>query len=264
MRRVADPGVTDAATPTGTREERVLKHDRKARVVVVDRGEGPVLEKTYATLPHVVWRTFGQRPKARREHDNLAALVAAGVPCVRPSDWSASTRLGCTIRSTVVMEWIDGARDLLWHLKRPPGREPIPRRRARIGEYGRLVRTLHERGFVSSTCSPRNVLVRDVAGEERLLLCDQPQLLRVGRPLAGTRLASIDLFDAVFAPRRRRLLSRAERLRFLRAYADGDRAIARKLWRTLDGRSRATNQAGKRWCHARSRVPFLRGRAGAR
>ncbi len=256
--------MTDAASPAEARDERVLKHDRKARVVVADRGDGPVLEKTYVTLPHVVWRTFGQRPKARREHDNLAALVAAGVPCVRPGSWSASRKLGCTLRSTVVMEWIDDARDLLWHLKRPPGREPIRRRRARIAAYGRLLRTLHDRGFVSSSCSPRNVLVQDVAGEERLLLCDQPQLLHIGRPLVGTRLASIDLFDAAFAPRRRKLLSATERLRLLREYADGDRAIVRGLWRTLDGRSRATNQAGKRWCHARSRLPFLGGRPGAR
>jgi len=243
--------------------ERVLKDDVDARVVVIETGDGLVVEKSYATPRHVIWRTFGQRSKAKREHDNLAALHGSGVPCVRPIDYREIRRFGFMSSSTIATEWIADAPDLLhiFRKKREPRHHPW--RRDLSEEYGRLIRIMHDRGFVSTSSSPRNILLQKIDDGTRLILCDQPQLMAVGRPIYGSWLASIDLFDIAFVRRRRDLFTNRERYRFLWGYTDGDRAAIRREWTRLSRRTRWTNQFGKRICHALARLPIRRFRPKA-
>jgi hypothetical protein len=103
-------------------------------------------------------------------------------------------------------------------------------RRALAAAMGRLVARLHRGGFLWCTPMPRNVLVVGDPARAELAVCDTPAGIPLGRPVHGTRLATIDLFDAAFSPSRCRDFSRVERLRWLLGYADGDHALVRRLW----------------------------------
>ncbi|HLU37970.1 MAG TPA: lipopolysaccharide kinase InaA family protein [Planctomycetota bacterium] len=208
--------------PTPYRAE-VLKEDLTSRVERVHGERGTFVRKTYAPRPLFLWRTFLRPAKARREHDNLRALEAAGVPVTRALAWEEERRFGFVPQSRL---WLEDAGEVR-NLKDALAAGAPRTRAALLAQYAALLRALHERGFVSLTAYPRNVVV---AGG-RLLLCDQPYLVRRRAPV-GRAAASIDLYDALFTPGRVRALGRSERLRALVAYA-GERRAAYALWRRL-------------------------------
>ncbi len=208
----------------------VLKQDAMSRVERVFGADGTCVRKTYAPRRFFLWRTFLRPAKAKREHDNLRALAVARVPVTAPLHWQETRVLGCVPQSCL---WLTDAGDVA-NLKDALTRErAAPARRALAVAFGALLRGLHAAGFVSLTAYPRNVLVADPS-PARLLLCDQPYLVRRRQPICGAG-ARVDLFDALFTPGRARMLSRCEKLRALVAYA-GDRRAAATLWRTLAGR----------------------------
>ncbi len=104
---------------------------------------------------------------------------------------------------------------------------------------------MHRAGILWCTLTPRNVLVQGEPGCERLLVCDMPAALCFSGSIVGTRRALLDLWDASASQSRRRELTRGDRLALLLAYADGDRALARRSWRALVRRPRWRNRAGK-------------------
>jgi len=240
-------------------EPRVIKNDRKSLVERIETPEGKTAaRKTYWIHPALVWRTFHQRSRAQREYENLAALVRAGVPSIEPISYSEERRLGFTSRSTIVTAWIGRSKDL-WAVlttrdrTKPKGRE---RRLWLMREYGRLMRALHDHGFLSTTSYPRNVVIARNGTGSRLLFCDQPRMVCFRGSLVHKRRADIDLFDIAFSTHRTAKISRRERYEFLLAYANGERDWVRSAWRRLAGRSRWFNQVVKRACHALYHVPF--------
>lgn len=224
----------------------VLKEDLTSRVERVESGAQTLIRKTYTPRPLFLWRTFLAPSKAEREHDNLQALAAAGVPVTRPIAWQEQRVLGCVPQSRL---WLADAGDVR-NLKEVLASDLAtgPRRRLLVA-FGGLLARLHAAGFVSLTAYPRNVVVADVEAPT-LLLCDQPYLVRVPRPRRGAR---IDLYDALFTPGRAVLLSRADKLRALIAYAGG-RGAAAAMWRTLVRRRFWWQRLIKGWvkigCHA--------------
>jgi hypothetical protein len=208
----------------------VLKCDALSRVERVRTRDGSTVRKCYVPRRFFVWRTFLRPAKAKREHDNLRALAAGGLPVTVARCWEETRRFGFVRQSTL---WLDDA-GAVENLKEAFRRGDLAcTHRRLVSAFGTLLRRLHAAGFVSLTAYPRNVLVTDAAHGE-LVLCDQPYLLCWRKAVQGA-VARIDLFDALFTPGRARDLSRADKLRALQAYA-GDRAHARALWRTLTRR----------------------------
>jgi hypothetical protein len=116
-------------------------------------------------------------------------------------------------------------------------------RAALLSALGREVRRWHDAGLLQHDLAPNNILV-DATAPARLLPIDFERA-RLRRRL-GVRARSRMLanFDAHFPG-----ASASERMRFLIAYAQGDRRLARRWWRRLV-RAAATQAARE---HARLR-----------
>ncbi len=222
-----------------------LKAERETTIELLGIGADAVVQKAYHNRGQRWLQSFGRRSRARREFDNLQAVAAAGAPCTVAVAWSERRRFGCVDESTLVTRWLGDSRSLKQVLASLPPAQHFAVRRALIAAMARLVATLHRRGFLWGTAMPRNVLVVGDPAAASLAVCDVPAGIQMGRPLHGQRLALFDLFDGAFSPSRRRDFSAPERLRWLRAYTDGDRNMARRLWRALDRRSVLRHDVGR-------------------
>jgi hypothetical protein len=227
---------------------RVLKDEPDTTVEVLGDGAAAVVRKVYRNRGTRWLQSFGRRCRARREFDNLTAMAAAGVPCTPPLAWSERRRGGLVAASTLVTGFVAGTATLKQVLRtladrRDPG---SARTRAALATaMGRLCRHLHLAGIAWGTPMPRNALVVGDPSAARLVVCDTPAALVLGRSLLGTELALHDLFDGAFSPSRRRDWSAVERLRLLRAYAAADRDLVRRCWRTLARRPRWRHDLGR-------------------
>lgn len=227
------PGPQPAPTTT-----RVLKDEPGTRVVLtIDGGEARVT-KTYRNRGLALLQTFARRSRAAREHDNLRAVAALDLPCTPALAWSERRRWGLVAESTLVTRYLPDTVPLKQTLADLPRDRAFATRRRLVTAMARLVAALHRGGILWATAMPRNVLVVGDPTAARLAICDVPTALHAGRPLHGTALARIDLFDAAFSPSRRSDFSATERWRWLLGYCDGDRVRATGLWRRLARRGR--------------------------
>ncbi|MBL8754210.1 MAG: phosphotransferase [Planctomycetes bacterium] len=209
----------------------VLKDEPAATVVVRGAGADAVVEKTYRNRGLRWLQSMCRRSRAQREHDHLAAITAAGIPCLQPVRWAERRRLLGVDESLLVTRLLPDATSLKAALQAMP---PTDRTRGRLAEsLGGLLAAMHRAGFLWCTPMPRNVLVVGDLAHARLAVCDTPACVPFRGSIHGGRRARIDLFLAAFSPSRRRDWSAVERLRLLCGYSGGDRAAARKLWRTL-------------------------------
>lgn len=215
------------------RERRVvLKDTPEARVERLGDGEHAVVRKTYQNRGMRWLQSLWRQSRAHREHDRLAAIAAAGVPCLQPLAWSEQRRFGGVTSSTLVTRWLPDA-VALKQVLRDLHPAAFRARSTLATAMGALVGAMHHAGFLWNTPMPRNALVVGDPAQARLVVCDPPSCLVLGRDLHGKRLARIDLFLGAFSPSRRTDWSRSERLRWLLGYTAGDRDAARGLWRRL-------------------------------
>lgn len=235
----------------------VVKDEAEATVEVLGLGADAVVAKTYRNRGLRWLQTLGRKSRAQREHENLAAIVAAGVPCVEPLGWSAARRWLGVDASTLLTRFLPDCVPLRDVLRASP---PLASRaRAALATaMGALVARLHRSGFLWCTPMPRNVLVVGDVAAARLVVCDTPSVVRTGRDLHAGRLARIDLFLGAFSPSRRRDWSRVERLRWLLGYANGERALARRLWRVMQRRRPLQNAIER--ALAMATLTYVRGR----
>ena len=201
----------------------VIKDEPLTRVERVATEAGTVVRKVYRSRPFLLWRTFLQIARARREHHNLERIGRAGVPCVRPVSWRQMRALGCVVESEIVTVFEPEAVSLKQVLAESSS-DSCEERRELVVETGRLLRSLHGAGFLSCRFTPRNVLVLGEASQRRLMLCDLPYAFHFRQSILGRRIAGFDIFDIAFSSPRRRDFSATERLRLLLAYTDGDRS----------------------------------------
>jgi hypothetical protein len=219
----------------------VLKDEPDATVEVFGTGDDAVAQKTYRNRGLRWWQSLGRRSRAQREHDHLAAIHAAGVPCLVPLRWSEQRRWGGVASSTLVTKFLPGSRSLKQWLRDLP---PSSHHRVRANlaaAMGRLLAALHGQGFLWCTPMPRNVLVSGDPAAAQLNVSDTPACIRFGRSLQHHRVADVDLYLTTFSPSRRREWSSPERFRSVLAYTAGDRTTARTLWRRLSRRSSLRN-----------------------
>lgn len=219
----------------------VLKDEDAATVEVLGpaHGQQAVVRKTYHNRGLRFLQSMLRRSRAQREHDNLLAIAAAGVSCVQALGWSQRRRWFGAVESTLVTRFVPAAVPLKSVLAAPA--PPAPRR-ALATAMGALVGAMHHAGLLWCTPMPRNVLVVGELAAARLVVCDPPSCVRLGRPIHGSRLARIDLFLGAFSPSRRRDWSGPERLRWLLGYCRGDRDAARTLWRAVARRRPLVNE----------------------
>ena len=215
----------------------VLKQEAATSVEVLGTGDAAVVRKVYRNLGHRWLQSFARRSRAEREFDNLLAVARAGVRCTDALTWSCRRRFGCVDESTLVTRFLPDSRPLKAVLAGLDRRGSARIRRDLAVAMGRLLGRLHRSGFLWCTPMPRNVLVLGDPARADLAVCDTPAGVQFGNSLHGTELACIDLFDAAFSPSRRLDFSAPERLRWLRAYTDGDLQLTRRLWQTLQKRS---------------------------
>lgn len=206
-------------------------------------GSDTVVVKTYRVRGLRWLQSWWRKSRAQREHDHLATIVRAGVPCLQPLGWSAVQRFPFGFRSSTLQTRFLADSTPLKQVLRTLGRSGADARiRGRLAAaMGTLVADLHQAGVLWCTPMPRNVLVVGAPAGADLRVCDTPGCLLTSGDLRGGRLARIDLYLAAFSPSRRREWSRSERLRWLCGYADGDRDAARRLWRAMDRRSGLRN-----------------------
>ena len=225
-----------------TAHRTVLKGEPAVVVELLGTSDEAVVRKTYRNLGLRWLQSFGRRSRAEREFDNLSTVAHAGVGCTPPRGWFEHRRFGCVDESTLVTSFVPGSHTLKQVLAGlPHGRT----RHRLVAAMGNLVARLHRGGFLWGTPMPRNVLVVGDPARAELAVCDTPAGIHLGRSLHGSRLALIDLFLAAFSPSRRVDFSAAERLRWLRAYCDGNRALIRRLWRRLARRGVFRNEASR-------------------
>lgn len=221
----------------------VLKEEPATTVEVLGRGEAAVVRKTYRNLGTRWVQTFGRRARAEREFTNLRAVAALGVRCTEAVVWSARRRFGCVDESTLVTTFLPDSRTLKHVLGELPRGAAWRTRAALATAMGRLVAQLHRGGLVWGTPMPRNVLVLGDAAAASLAVCDTPAAMRTGRSVHGTWLGALDVFAAAMSKSRKKDFSATERWRWLVAYADGDRRLARRLWRGLSRRPHFVHDA---------------------
>lgn len=249
---------TAADIPRLAAERRlVVKDEAETSVEVLGLGADAVVAKTYRNRGLRWLQTLARKSRAQREHENLAAIVAAGVPCVEPLAWSAARRWLGVDTSTLLTRFVPDCVPLRDVLRASP--PAAARTRAALAAaMGALVAQLHHAGFLWCTPMPRNVLVVGDAAAARLVVCDTPSVVHTGRDLHAGRLARIDLFLGAFSPSRRRDWSRVERLRWLLGYTAVDRELARRLWRVMQRRRPLQNAIER--ALAMATLTYVRGR----
>lgn len=213
-------------------------------VPTANGGSDTVVVKTYRVRGLRWLQSWWRQSRAQREHDHLATIVRAGVPCLEPLGWSAEKRIPFGFRSsTLHTRFLADSVPLKQVLRTLARNGADGRTRARLANaMGALVADLHRAGVLWCTPMPRNVLVVGDPAQAQLAVCDTPACIRAGRSLTGSRLCRIDMFLGAFSPSRRRDWSRTERLRWLLGYTRGDRLAARALWRPMVRRRRLQNE----------------------
>jgi hypothetical protein len=231
-------------------QTQILKSEPLTRVARVSEEGRQLVQKTYTYPAQWRWRTFLQPSRGAREAWGLRAAAAAGVPCLQVVRVGEQRRFGFVLSSSITTVFEADTTPFRDYLREPPdtpypGGWPRLRRDLGIAMAG-LVHDLHQAGILWLTITPRNVLVKGPPEDVQLLVSDTPKALCLPRSVLGTPTADVDLYDMCFAPMRRVLFTRSDRLRMLIRYCDGDRAKARRLWRRLSRRSRFANTLRRR------------------
>lgn len=178
------------------------------------------------------------RPGGRREHDNLVALAADGVPVPRAITWceERSGFLGRPARSVVVMERIEHQETLRERLARAD--EPERRRWSR--DLATIVARLHDRGWRHRDLYLQHFLIPGPGDPQgrRLVLIDVGRARReraLGRRFVAKDLAALLHSTPENVTARERL---AFFLRYLDARGQRDREERRRLARRIAAKAR--------------------------
>lgn len=186
-------------------------------------------------------RRSGRGSKARHELRLASALAARGLPTVVPLAAGERHRKLRLAECWLVIPYLEGARDLL-ALARDPGLAPA-QRRSLARELGALSRAAHDAGLLQDDFAPNNFL--HVPGATPAL-----RLIDFERARLSARPASDAWRDWMLAKLERALpgAGTSQRFRFLLAYAQGDRAAARRWWQRVERASvRLTLRDVARW-----------------
>lgn len=173
-------------------EDSVIKKEEHTVVWRETREDGePVVVKFYRRRgAGSALRARIVRFRAEREYRRLRHLERWGISCTAPLAWSAGWSPEHGFHEVLVMREVPNAvplRELL--LAMPPADVPL-------APLFKLIRRMHESGFLSQTMYARNVLVnRDSAPGEGYVIADVPRAWTFPRSIAGTEMALWDVMD---------------------------------------------------------------------
>lgn len=170
------------------------------------------------------WRRL-RRSKAREELARASELAVRGISTSIPVAAGELRRRGLLDRCFGLVRWLPDATDLLrvW----TEARDDAASRRAWTHELGTLVRRMHESGVHQEDLAPNNFLWR--ASRAPHLLAIDFERTRVGRRVSEReRVFALAKLERHFAGS-----PASGRMRFLLAYANGDRGEARRWWREI-------------------------------
>ena len=176
----------------------------------------------------------------------LTAARAAGVPVPEALGIVSRSRGLGMRRGWLLVREMPGAVDLMAFLESSP---PAARRREVLAAAGVVLRRLHDAGFEHPDLHLKNVLL---APEGALYVLDLDRVRRLPSLSRERRLAGLFRFDryAEKQAARGRPVSRADRLRVLRAYAGEDwpgreelRGLAARLARHVSRHAAARRRA---------------------
>lgn len=220
----AKPGQVRQAPMTRVKQSR-------AKVVYRMKMDGPqgprtIYLKSYLT-GNYFWRQFKYafRASPAMEEWRLALrLSKRGVP-IAPHLAVGETRFLTTLQeATLITEGLSGwetiADFLDGHGGGRPGAVEPGLRRTFASELGKFVRLLHDRGVLQVDLHGSNILMRLAAGRPEFRLVDLDGIIVHRRVPWSERVANLITLHIYFARR----CSRADRLRFLRAYLGEDKA----------------------------------------
>jgi len=210
------------------------------RTLDLPTGPVPVVYKRYNhKKPLSGARHLFRKSPAMRAWIGSAALEVRGLPTPRALAVMETVRFGLVHRSYLVTQYIDGAchlhdyvRDRLAPLAEPE-RHHLKRRLVR--ELARLVRRLHQRQLSQRDLKATNILVAERDQRLQLYLVDLDGL-RVCRQALGIDLRVQNVARLHVSFHDHPLLSRTDRLRFLRHYLEGVHYAAggwKQWWRRI-------------------------------
>jgi len=236
----ADPDLADAVAPYLRPLEELRRMSgvavrKDVRVKTLLRVEappplGPLLVKVFKCERAWDRLRYAFRPsKAALELDRALALLARGVPTLPPAAvFDRRGPLRALEESAIVIRERGDLRDLGVAIERAAAAGDRAARAALVEAHGRLLRTAHDAGVFQEDVGLNNVLVEDgePGASPRLFVIDLERVhLRAGPLPEGLRARNL----ATLVWTTEDLATPRDWLRFLRAYAAGDRALARRL-----------------------------------
>jgi len=166
-----------------------------------------------------------RRSKSRRELRTAALVAARGLPAPLPLAAGERRRFGRLTACYLLVPVLEDVTDLrrLWFEASPSPAQ----RRTLATTLGAFSRRVHDGGLFQDDFAPNNILVTAGRSPSFLLIDFERARLpgRVSRPMQRWMLAKLSRhMDDATAP---------ERMRFIKAYVEGDRREARRWWREL-------------------------------
>lgn len=203
----------------------VVKDQRKIKVGRVSLEIGGEVKRIYLKRYNVFsWRyrlsSLFMRSGASRSWVGAGVLLGAGFNTGRPLAAVECRSWGMLAKSFYISEEIPEAKtaDAYWReeLSALPGAEGLRRRRRFLQKLATLFRSLHALNVYHDDLKDANILVagRDQPGEESFYLLDLEGVRRCRYVSRRRRVKNVVQFNRTMG----RLLRRAERLFWLRAY----------------------------------------------
>jgi tRNA A-37 threonylcarbamoyl transferase component Bud32 len=210
----------------------LLKDSPSATVAELELGGRRVIYKRFRTTSQLdPWLALVHRSKALRSWVSGQGLRERGLPTPRPLAVLHRSHNGLWQDGYLLMEKIEGARDLHAFLREPTD---LGDKRRRIDEVARLVRELHRRQLSHRDLKAANVLLTDSA----CWLIDLVGVVRYERLRRPRRLQNLTRLHASF--HQSGALTRSDKLRFLRVYQEWGlqgNASWKRWWRAIELRT---------------------------
>jgi serine/threonine protein kinase len=205
----------------------LLKESLSSSVAELEMRVGgrncPVIYKRFGvTSSHDLWTAWVRRPPALRSWVHGQGLRERGLPTARPLAVFYRRRCGLWYEGYVLFEKVEGALDLRGTAARLSKTDVETRRRLirpLLEELARVVRELHQRRLSHRDLKAANVLVQlpdKAGGRPCCWLIDLVGVSLYRRLPRSVRIKNLARLHASFC--RHPLLSRTDKLRFLRTY----------------------------------------------
>lgn len=242
---VADFSITTLADPDALFADPSavsLKDGRSSSVVRCQLDERDVVLKRFNVVDaRDPWTALVRPTAALRSWVFGHGLCERGLPTARPLALLQRRRGGLTREEYLLTEFLPGTVELSDFVQRlSTGPRTIVELRERMHALARLIRQMHRRGLSHRDLKAANLLTSDRSGDPRFWFIDLVGVRRHRRVGGRRKVQNLARLHASFVGQP--LLTRTEKLRFLRSYLEvGIRGKSgwKDWWRKIDSATRA-------------------------